>query len=288
MPDFPIVDAHLHIWDPKRVNIGWQAGNDVLGKPHLPADYARDSGTIEVEAMVFVECFADQGEYLKEVRFVEEQATQEPRIKAIVAQAPVETGADMRPYLEHLKSEHPTVVGIRRLIEFQPDEDFCLLAGFIDGVKLIGEMGMSFDVNIHHSQAHKAARMVAQVPDTVMVLDHCGKPGIKEGEIDEWRRNIRAMAANPNLCCKLSDLPVEADHDNWTEDDLKPYIDEVVETFGWNRLIYAGDWPVCTQATTLSRWVDLLDRHFAGVAETDLRKFYRGNANRVYRLGLDA
>ncbi len=288
MPNFPIVDAHLHIWDPGRIRIGWQAGNDALGRPLLPADYVRDCGPVEVEAMVFVECFVDQGEFLKEVAFVEEYAKAEPRIKAIVAQAPVETGHDMRPFLDRLADRHPAVHGIRRLIEFQADEDFCLRPGFIDGVKLLSEYGLSFDVNIHHTQAAKAAEFVEQVPETVMILDHCGKPGIKDGEISEWKKNLQRMAENPNLFCKLSDLPVEADHARWTEDELKPYIDAVVDIFGFERLIYAGDWPVCTQATTLSRWVDLLDSHFDGVSEAELRKFYRVNANRVYRLGLHA
>lgn len=286
MPNFPIIDAHLHIWDPRRINIGWQAGNDFLGRPLLPADYARDSDGIEVEAMVFMECFVDQGDYLNEVAFVEEQMKAEPRIKAIVAQAPVELGNDARPFLDHLTSNHKAVRGIRRLIEFQADEDFCLRAGFIDGVTLLHDYGLTFDVNIHHSQAAKAADFVAQVPETVMILDHCGKPGIAEGEITEWAKNLRRMAENPNLYSKLSDLPVEADHQNWTEEDLKPYIDTVVEIFGFDRLIYAGDWPVCTQATTLPRWVEVLDRHFDGVAEADLRKLYRDNANKVYRLGL--
>ncbi|WP_226783062.1 amidohydrolase family protein [Oceaniglobus trochenteri] len=286
MPNFPVVDAHLHIWNPERIRIGWQEGNAFMQRPRLPQDYLHDLGDLEVEAAVFVECFVDQGEYLKEVRFVEENMGAGSPIRAIVAQAPVELGADMGPFIEHLKSKHPDVVGIRRMIEFNPDEDFCLRPGFVEGVNLLGEAGLSFDINIHHSQAGKAAEMVAQVPDTVMILDHCGKPGIAEGEIGAWRSHLKTMAANPNLHCKLSDLPVEADHDNWTEDDLKPYIDAVVEIFGFDRLIYAGDWPVCTQATTLPRWVEVLDRHFSGVSETDLRRFYRGNANRVYKLGL--
>ena len=85
---------------------------------------------------------------------------------------------------------------------------------------------------------------------------------------------------------KLSDLPVEADWQRWTEDDLRPYIDATIETFGVDRVIYAGDYPVCLQATTLPRWVEVLDWALGTLSEAELRKVYRDNANDFYRLGL--
>ncbi len=94
------------------------------------------------------------------------------------------------------------------------------------------------------------------------------------------------LARHPNLWIKLSDLPVEADHATWTDADLRPYIDATLEAFGPDRTIYAGDYPVCLQATTLPRWVEMLDRALAGLSETELRKIYRDNANAFYRLGL--
>lgn len=284
MPDYPIIDAHVHLWNPERVRISWQHGHPTLERPFLVEDYREALGSVEVEAMVFVECFADPGEYLREVAFVEEQAASEPRLKAIVAQAPMELGEDAVPFLEALTRNHPAVRGIRRLIEFQPDPEFCLRPGFVRGVNLLADMGLSFDVNVHHSQMKEAAEFCSRVEDTVLVLDHCGKPPIAAGEMEPWRTHLNEIARNPNAHCKLSDLPVEADHESWKADDLRPYVDAVVEAFGFDRLIYAGDWPVCTQATTIERWVAFLDDHFSGVAETELRKLYRDNAARVYRL----
>jgi L-fuconolactonase len=127
---------------------------------------------------------------------------------------------------------------------------------------------------------------VKHIPNVPMILDHCGKPGIKEGALDQYRDDVRELSKVPNLWIKLSDLPVEADFDNWTEADLRPYIDATFETFGFDRTIYAGDWPICLQATTLPRWVEVLDRALAGVSEADRRKFYRDNANTFYRLSL--
>ncbi|MCX7889328.1 MAG: amidohydrolase family protein [Rhodobacteraceae bacterium] len=285
MPDFPIIDAHLHIWDPRAIRIGWQAGNAAMRRVFDLADYAEDTGGIAIEAMVFVECFVDRGEFLNEVRHVERAARAEPRLKAIVAQASLEDGEDVRPFLDHLRDRHPMVRGIRRMIEFQPDPDFALRPDFQKGVQMLRDYDFSFEVNVHHSQMDRAASLAGAVEGVRLVLDHAGKPPIRDRLQEPWARHLRAFEANPDTWCKLSDLPVEADHAAWTEDDLRFYIDEVVEVFGFNRMIFAFDWPVCTQAVSPRRWIDLLDRHFAGVPEADLRAFYAGNARRVYRLG---
>jgi L-fuconolactonase len=97
---------------------------------------------------------------------------------------------------------------------------------------------------------------------------------------------MRALAAFPNVSCKLSDLPVEADRQNWTRAQIVPYVDTVIETFGFERTIYAGDWPVCTQAVSLPDWVALLDEALSGASEAELRRLYRDNATAFYRLTL--
>ncbi len=284
MPDFPIVDAHVHLWDPARMSISWQQENDFLRRSFLPQNYAKDLGHVDVEAMVFVECFVDQGNYLREVQFVEKCAKKEPRIKSIVAQAPLEFGDDVRPFLQYLKNHHPKVVGIRRMIEFQDDPDFCLRPNFIKGLNMLAEFDYSFEINIHHSQMDKVLQMVPKIDGVTMILDHCGKPGIKEQSLQHWKDQMAELASHENVYCKLSDLPVEADWENWDAQDISPYIDVTVEAFTLNRMIYAGDWPVCLQATSLTQWVSLLDAYFQGVDEKLMRAFYNGNAKRVYKI----
>ena len=107
MPAFPIIDAHLHIWDPREIRIGWQAGNDAMRRVFDITDYTDQTRGIDIEAMVFVECFVDRGEFLNEVRHVERAAKADPRLKAIVAQAALDDGADVRPFLDHLRDRHP-------------------------------------------------------------------------------------------------------------------------------------------------------------------------------------
>ena len=291
MPDFPIIDTHLHIWDMDRLRYSAFDGHPLFGRSYHIEDYQRDCGDLEIEAMVFLECFADftptGGQYIEEIEFVEDSAKRDPRIKGIVPMAPVEWGEKVAPMLEQMRASHPTVKGIRRIMEFDDDpRGLTMSPAFIEGVNLLHDFGMHFEINVNFTQMDFIREFVQHIPDVPMILDHCGKPGIKEGKIDQYRDDIRDLAQHPNMWIKLSDLPPYADPENWTDADLRPYIDATIEHFGFERTIYAGDWPICLQATSLTRWVETLDAAFKGVDEADLRAFYRNNANDFYRLGL--
>jgi L-fuconolactonase len=237
VPKFPIVDTHLHIWDPARLDYAWIKGNPLFDRPYHVEDYARDLGGVEVEAMVFLECYADfneaGGQYLEEVAFVEEEAKRDPRLLAIVPMAPLEKGSGAEPILAEMAEKHPMVRGIRRIVEFDEDPRALTLSeGFIEGVNLLGRFGMHFEINVNHTQMDIVRAFVKRIPDVPMILDHCGKPGIAEGAIAQYRADVKELSRHPNLWIKLSDLPVEADHQRWTEDDLAPFIDATIESFG--------------------------------------------------------
>ncbi len=291
MPDFPIIDTHLHIWDMQRLKYSAFAGHPIFGKSWLIEDYQRDCEALNIEAMVFLECYADfdesGGQYLEEIEFVEESARRDPRIKGIVPMAPLERGSRVVPMLETMQANHPAVKGIRRIMEFDKDPRALTLSrDFIDGVNLLEQYDWHFEINVNYTQMDIIHEFVQHIPNVRMILDHCGKPGIRQGAIEQYRQDIRILAEHPNIWIKLSDLPACADTEHWTDADLRPYIDATFDTFGFDRTLFAGDWPICLQATSLTRWVDTLDAALAGVPETDRRKFYRDNANDFYRLGL--
>ena len=291
MPAFPVIDTHLHVWDPRRLSYSWQKGNALFDRPYLVEDYRRDCGDVEVEAMVFVECYADfgpdGGQYVAEVEFVADEAKRDPRLKAIVPMAPLERGDRVAPVLDEMVTRFPAVRGIRRIIEFDADpRALALSPDFIAGVKLLARYGLHFEINVNHTQMDVVLDFVKRAPEVPMILDHCGKPGIREGAIAAYRRDMAELAKAPNVVCKLSDLPVEADWQAWTDADLRPFVDATLETFGTDRVIFAADWPVCLQAASIPRAVASLDRLLAGLPEAELRKIYRDNANRFYRLGL--
>jgi len=292
VPDFPIIDTHLHVWDQTRLRYSAFDGHPLFGKPYHVEDYAKACGEIEVEAMVFLECYADfwegGGQYLEEIAFVEDEQQRDPRIKAIIPMAPLEWGNRVRPMLQEMRDRHPSVRGIRRIMEFDADpRGLTMSEGFVEGVNLLAEFGWSFDINPNYTQMEFIREWVKLIHDVPMILDHCGKPGIRQGRIEQFREDMADLARHPNMWVKLSDLPPYA-RENWTEAELRPYIEATLDAFGPERTIYAGDYPILLQSTTIPQWVEVLDNAFAelGLSDREIRMIYRDNANRFYRLGL--
>ena len=282
MPIFPIVDTHLHIWDPKLLYYPWLEEVPLLNKAYLIDGYREASGEIEVEKMVFVQAEVDFAQYREETEWVSEVAKEDPGIEGIVSWAPLEKGEEVASELEAL-SANPLVKGIRRIIQFESDPEFCLLPDFVRGVQLLHEFDLSFDICINHTQMPNIIRMVEQCPKERFILDHIGKPDIKNQLFDPWREQLARLAAFPNVSCKVSGLVTEADHKNWKPEDLKPYIDHVLECFGFDRIMYGGDWPVAYQATKYPRWVETLESAIGGSPEQH-RKLFRENAIDFYKL----
>ncbi len=292
MPDFPIIDTHLHVWDQTRMKYSAFDGHPLFGHPYHVEDYQRDCGNLDIEAMVFLECYADfwdgGGQYIEEIEFVEDEARRDPRIKGFVAMAPLEWGKKALPILTRMRDQHPAVKGIRRIVEFDANPRALTLSdSFIEGVNLLDRFGWSFDINVHYTQMDIVREFVPRVPSVPLILDHCGKPGIRQGALTQYRDDVRVLARHKNLWIKLSDLPVTADLANWTEADLRPYIEATLDAFGPDRVIFAGDYPICLAATTMTQWVEVLDRAFSdlGLSQSDTKKIYRDNANSFYRLG---
>jgi L-fuconolactonase len=285
LPEFPIVDAHLHLWDPAVLPYPWLAQNALLNRPYLLKDYGVATKRVPVEAMVFIQCEVEPSSFEAEATWVAELAMRDPRIRGMVAWAPLEKGSAVRDDLERL-TRHDLLRGIRQLIQFEPDLTFCLRPDFIAGVRTLADFDLSFDICIDHRHMHNILKFVESVPDVPMVLDHIGKPAIKEGAIQPWANQMRELAAFSNVSCKISGVATEADHRAWKVDELKRYIEIAIQAFGFERILFGGDWPVAIQAINFSRWVELLDEMLSGVSGTDQRKFWRDNAVRVYGLEL--
>jgi L-fuconolactonase len=143
---------------------------------------------------------------------------------------------------------------------------------------------LSFDLCINHTQLCNATELVRRCPNVRFILDHIAKPDIKAGLLDPWRVQLRELAARPNVWCKMSGLVTEADHQKWTPADLRPYIDHVIDCFGFDRVIFGGDWPVAAQATDFPRWVSTLDDALRGCSPDELHKLYVQNAEAFYRV----
>ena len=283
MPAHPVIDAHLHLWDPKRLSYPWLAEVPTIAQVHGPSEFEAARGEAQVECFVFVQCDCLPAQQEQEALWVSELARGEPRLGAIVAGLQVERGDAVRAQLEAYAS-NPLVKGVRRLIQSETDPGFCEREDFVSGVARLAEADLSFDLCLHAAQLEGVVRLVRRLPHVRFVLDHLGKPDIRGGGLDPWRARLRDLAELPNVWAKVSGLVTEADPAAWTADGLRPYVEHAVECFGFERLMFGGDWPVSRLACTYPEWVAALDEILAGISAAEGQRFWRGTAAEVYRL----
>jgi len=237
-----MIDAHIHFWDPERLHYAWL--EPPLDRRFLPPD-------VDVEGFVFVQADCRDEEAWAEVEWVTALAEHHP-VLGIVAYAPVHARADLEPL-----AAHPLVVGVRKLLQGEPDT----LVGseaLVAGVAALAEYDLTFDACVTHGQLPLVTRLAGRCPDVTIVLDHLGKPDVAHHRLDPWRADLEALAAHPNVVCKLSGLTTEADHDRWTSRDVAPYLEHAVACFGPQRCLFGSDWPVATLATSYERWVEVV------------------------------
>jgi L-fuconolactonase len=278
-----MIDIHVHLWSPEWLRYPWLAGLAQLNRPFLPQDFQAASAGAGLTGFIFVECGCEPSQLLAETDWVATLAKREPRLRGIVAQAPVERSDVIRDSLTAL-ARRPLVKGVRRLLQGETQADFCLRPEFVAGVKLLADHSFTFDLCIRWEQLREVTELVRRVPEVQFVLDHLGKPPVRAGIIAPWAAAIKALAKLPNVSCKVSGLTTEADWQTWQPGQLQPYFQTVVEAFGYDRLLFGGDWPVATLATDYQRWVDTVASWVADGTVADREKLFQSNAAKVYRI----
>ena|SRR5271165_2045575 len=276
-----LIDTHQHLWDIERFPYSWCAAVPVLNRSFRLSDYAAASAGLGIAKTVFVECDVDEPNALEEARMIQEIADRHPSIAGIVASGRPERGG-FRAHLEQL-SRLPKVRGFRRILHTQPD-GLSREPLFAENIRLLPEFGYSFDLCVLARQLPIAIDLVRRCPEVSFILDHCGVPDIKAGAIDPWRSGIAEIAACPNVSCKVSGLVAYADRDTWSAGALRPWFEHVVEQFGWDRVVWGGDWPVCTATATLAQWVEATRELTRNAGEPERAKLFKVNAERIYRV----
>jgi L-fuconolactonase len=276
------IDAHHHFWRYSPAEYGWI--NDqmrLLRHDFLPADLkplldrAGVAGAIAVQAR----------QTLEETRWLlslAEETADATWMKGMVGWAPIAV-AEFPEVLADLK-QHEKLKGLRHLIQDEPDDQFILNDAFNRGISALQGTGFVYDIVIHARHLPQTLRFVDRHADQSFVLDHCAKPLILSGESEPWATHMRELAKRPNVCCKLSGLPTEADWQQWTSASLEPYWRVVLEAFGPSRLLFGSDWPVSLLAGSYLRWVNTVTEWVAPLSATEQEAIWSGTACRIYSL----
>ena len=277
-----IVDTHQHLWDKDLFHYSWLDTIPQLNRSFRMADYLAATKGLDVVKSLHLEADVDEPYMLDETRHLLALADQPDNPLAGIVACGRPENEDFKSYLDAIGG-HAKLKGIRRVLHTQPD-GVAQGVTFLKNVAALPDYGLSFDICVLARQLPIAIKLISSCPDVIFILDHCGVPQVKERNLDPWRSHITEIAKFPNVSCKISGLVAYADPQSWTAEDLRPFIDHAIGSFGWDRVMFGSDWPVCTLSASYRQWVEALQAITQGAGEVNQRKLFHDNAVRVYRL----
>lgn len=273
------IDAHHHLWRYSESEYGW-IGDSMsrLRRDFLPAELQAEMIAAGVDQTIAVQA----RQTLEETRWLLQLAEENSFIAGVAGWAPI-AAPDFSETLESLRS-FTKLKGLRHVLQDEPDARYALSGDFQRGLQSLASTGLVYDILIYAHQLPTALELVDNHPNQQFVLDHLAKPKIAAHELSPWRRDIQELALRPNVACKISGMATEADWDNWSLQNLEPYLNTALECFGANRLLAGSDWPVCTVATTYSHWWQTLREWASTLSIAEQQCILADNARRIYRL----
>jgi predicted TIM-barrel fold metal-dependent hydrolase/L-rhamnose mutarotase len=274
-----IVDTHLHLVYRDKFSYPWLDGAPAINKQWTVESYWAEAEKLGIETALHMEVDVAEQEMEDETRFVLDGL--HPRIGGAIAACRPEH-VDFPRHIERLAAL-PGVKGVRRILHTQPDE---LSQGdlFAANLRRLPAHNLTFDMCVRADQLPIGRALAAKCPDVTFIMDHCGVPDVANQALDPWRENIRRMSELPNVNAKISGVVAYAKPD-WTVDDLRPFVEHVIDSFGWDRIVWGSDHPVCTLTANLTRWVEATHEIIAGASDEQKAKLLHRNAERIYRVG---
>jgi predicted TIM-barrel fold metal-dependent hydrolase len=273
----PILDTHLHLVYKDRFSYPWLANVPAIDRQWTAENYFAAAEPLGIEQALHMEVDAAEADMLAETGFM---AGVHPRVIGAIAACRPEYD-DFAEQLERLAAL-PHVRGLRRILHQAPD-DLSQKPIFADNLNLLPRYGLTFDLCLRADQLHLGAALAEKCPDVQFVLDHCGNPDIANNGFTPWALAVAELARHANVAVKVSGIVTNAKPD-WTAADLKPYFEHLVQSFGWERMVWGSDHPVLTQNGTLAQWVAATRELIAGASAGEQEKLLSGNARRLYRL----
>lgn len=273
------IDSHQHFWIYDEVRDSWITEDmAVLRADFMPNHLLAELQQHHFDGSIVVQSDQSPAENL----FQLENATNNTFVKGVVGWVDLQSAA-IEDELAEL-SHYSKLKGFRHILQGEKDRALMLKPEFLNGIAKLGPLGYTYDVLIFPDQLKYAAEFAAKFPDQPFVLDHIAKPDIKNGTIEEWKKDIIALAAHENVYCKVSGMVTEADWKQWKIEDFNPYLDVVFEAFGVERLMYGSDWPVCLVAASYQQVLGLVEQYTTKLTANEQAMFWGGNATKFYNL----
>ena len=286
----PIIDPHQHLWDLTKFTLAWQdeeAGATALKKDFVMKDYLAATKNVNVVQTVYMEVDVLPKQQDAEADYVLDLCgrNDNPMSGAVISGRPAEA-KKFAKYMERF-ADNKLIKGVRQVLHGpSTPAGYCLGDQFVESVQLLGEMGKRFDLCMRPGELMDGVKLVDQCPKTRFVLDHCGNGPVIVTDKDmaeRWRKGITALSERPNVVCKISGIVASAPKD-WKPADLAPVIDTSLDAFGEDRVIFAGDWPVCTLRASFEQWVNALKEIVQDRSPEFRRKLFHDNAQKFYEL----
>jgi L-fuconolactonase len=276
------IDAHHHFWRYSPEEYEWiDESMATLRRDYLPGDLISKLKSVKMDGVVSVQA----RQSLEETRWLLKLAEAQPErarwICGVVGWAPL-VSPDFPEVLEELR-QHRLLKGLRHVLQAEPD-DYMVRTDFNEGIAAMGQAGLVYDILVVPHMLRQVIEMVDRHPNQIFVLDHMAKPRIAAGVLEPWNNQIRELAKREHVYCKISGLVTEADWQTWTVENLRPYVDQGLETFGPKRLLAGSDWPVCTLASGYERWFATLDQLLSKLTVTEKELIFGIVAAKVYQL----
>lgn len=272
-----ILDTHLHLVYLDRFSYPWLEGEPAIKKQFTAESYFAEAEKLGIEAALHMEVDVAEEDIEGETRFM---GTVHPKVVGVIASGRPER-TDFPAWLEKL-AEIGKVRGLRRILHTSPDE-LSQTPLFAENIRRLAGYGLPFDICVRADQLPIGRALAAKCPDVQFVLDHCGVPDIAGKAFEPWRTHISEIAALPNVAAKISGVVAYAGKD-WTVEDLRPFVEHVIESFGWDRVVWGSDHPVCTLTADLTRWVNATRELIGGASEDEQARLLHRNAERIYRV----
>ena len=273
------IDAHHHFWEYNSIEYGWISDSmAAIQRDFLPPDLEREIDATGVDGVVSVQA----RQTVVETEWLLGMAGDYPFIRGVVGWVPL-VSPQVKGDLERLAAD-AKLKGVRHVLQDEPDENYMLRDDFNEGLALLKDFGLAYDILIFERHLPQTIEFVDRHQEQVFIVDHIAKPKISRNEVSPWRENTQELAKRQNVYCKISGLVTEANFKAWTVAQLKVYVDVVLSAFGPERTMFGSDWPVCLVACKYARWHGIVSGLIATLSPEEQQRVLGGTAIEAYKL----